>query len=155
MNDLKPEKAREKPEIRKGQIRSFTAKNNTINKKLHQKQKNAKAPILAIKSKKKLKKKQPLLTQKSIDKNFIKKESLKNKNSLEPPQLSSESKQTNLQEQMVKKESLHRKQRDSEKKSFGVKKNSLNVKKKRDNEIISEDEVEYEHVSGVNERRRR
>jgi len=108
MNDLKKEE--KKPEVRKGQIRSFTAKTNTINRKNPKKKKNIKAPILAIKSKKKLKKKVPL-TRRSVElkRGFNKK----------------------LKKKVVKP--------------------SLPAKE----ELVSEDEVEYEQVSGVNERKRR
>lgn len=107
MNEMKNE-PRNKPEVRKGQIRSFTAKTNTITRKSANKKKSVKAPILAIKNKKKLKKKNLLHTrsverQKSLPKTHI------------------------------------------------IKKKPATPRK----DLMSEDEVEYEQVSGVNERRRR
>ena len=107
MNDLK--KDEKKPEVRKGQIRSFTAKTNTINRKLPKKKKNIKAPILAIKSKKKMKKKVPTMRS-SEDRKKEVKHSYKKKNTFPSVQA---------------------------------------------NDHISEDEVEYEQVAGVNERKRR
>jgi hypothetical protein len=107
MDDLK--KDEKKPEVRKGQIRSFTAKTNTINRKNPKKKKNIKAPILAIKSKKKMKKKVPTM-RKSVE---------------------------------IKKEVKH---------SFKKKNTKPSIKA---NDHLSEDEVEYEQVSGVNERKRR
>ena len=109
MDEIKKD-SRPKPEVRKGQIRSFTAKNNTITKKNPNKKQALKVPILAIKSKKKMKKKVPL-----------------NKRSLGE-----------------KKKIVQKKIKKSRKKP-----------KMTENELISEDEVEYEPVSGVNERKRR
>ena len=136
MNDLKPAKPKEKPEIRKGQIRSITAKNNTINKKNANKSKSVKAPILAVKTKKKLKKKASN-TQKSIELNSQRRESLKQKKSgPPPPMMSSESSQG----------------KDITRKSHQSTKGNKKVSNK---DHMSEDEVVYEQVSGVNERRRR
>lgn len=111
MDEIKKDtKPKQKPEVRKGQIRSFTSKNNTITKKNPNKKQALKVPILAIKNKKKMKKKIPL-----------------------------------------NKRSLGEKKKIIQKK---VKKNNRKVKPPQ-KDLMSEDEVEYEPVSGINERKRR
>ena len=111
MEEIKKD-SKSKPGVRKGQIRSFTAKNNTITKKNPNKKQQLKIPILAIKSKKKMKmKKKVPLNKKSIE----------------------------------------------QKKKVAFKKIKKSKKKVKmpSTDLVSEDEVEYEQVSGVNERKRR
>ena len=138
MKDLKRET---KPEVRKGQIRSFTAKNNTINRKTP-KSKSVKAPILAIKKNKKNMKKKTVSVRKSGE--IKKKKIVEKKIIVEEKKVVERKKKMNKPKPEEKKEESEKKKEEPEKK-----------KQEAIKEVISEDEVEYEQVSGVNERRRR